>query len=111
MINIEGIDKAELLAALFNNSRPMGMGFLQAHLGPQVMTKEDAEKVMNKGDDHRRDFPEIMARSNRPMLYFDYLFGRPLKVDLSNDEVREDLYDRDNGAGAFARIVAELRNK
>lgn len=33
MLNIKGLDKAEVLKALYNNSRVQGMGFLQAMAG------------------------------------------------------------------------------
>ena len=106
-INIAGIDKAELLAALYNNSRPMGMGFLRAKDG--VMTADDARKELGTGGDHGRDFGANSC-GNSPM-YFDYLHGRPLKVDLSGDSLRPWGYDRDNGGpGSAARIVESLRN-
>lgn len=110
-IDISGVDKGELLAALFNNSRPMGMGVLQAHLGPQVMTKEDAWKVINgSGDDHNRNFPTLGLRKGKTELYFDYLYGRPLKVNLTEDMVDPWGYDRDNGGpGTLESIVNELR--
>lgn len=104
-INIVGIDKAELLAALYNNSRPMGMGFLQARDG--IMTKEEAQKAIEVGDDSSRMFGKREELGTRH-LYFDYLFGRPLKIDISGDTVRPWGYDRDNGQGAVARIVAKL---
>lgn len=43
--------------------------------------------------------------------YFDYLYGRVMKVDLSSDESFEErLYDRDNGTGAAQRVIDRLRN-
>lgn len=106
-INISGIDKAELLAALYNNSRPIGMGFLQARAG--IMTREIALEIMQKGDDHKRMFPDIHASTST--LRFDYLYGRPLKCDLSGDEVETWGYNRDHGDNAFEKIVEGLRNK
>jgi hypothetical protein len=91
MINIKGIDKAALLAALYNEARPLGMGFLQ--FNPAEMTREEA------------------ARYLETSTYFDYVKGRPLKVDLSGDEFRGDLYDRDQGHGHAAQIVERLRAK
>lgn len=42
--------------------------------------------------------------------YFDYLKGRVMKVDLSNDDCFEEwLYDRDNGNGAAQRAINQLR--
>lgn len=105
-IDISGIDKAELFAALYNHAKPLGMGFL--HYDPTPLTKESAEKLMRGGDDSARMFPGM--RSGRS-LYFDYVKGRPLKIDLSGDEMDTYLYNRDQGDGAAERIVSELRAK
>lgn len=106
-IDIKGIDKAELLAALYNNSRPMGMGFLQARDG--VMTIEQAQAEIKTGDDSARMFGKDGSHRE---LRFDYLRGRPLKADISGDSFRPWGYDRDNGGeGAAARIVARIREK
>jgi hypothetical protein len=89
MISIVGLDKAAVLAALYNRSRPQGMGFLQ--YDPAPMTVEEARS--------------LLAQSK----YFDYLKGRVLKVSLEKDEFDERLYDRDNGPGAAASAVNEVR--
>lgn len=104
-INISGIDKAELFAALYNHAKPLGMGFL--HYDPTPLTKEAAQSLMEAGDDSSRMFPGMGRRS----LYFDYVKGRPLKIDLSGDEMDTYLYNRDQGDGAAERIVSELRAK
>ena len=100
-VSIAGLDKAALLAALYNGSRPMGMGWLQAREG--VMTVEQARAEIEAGDDSSRMFGKERE------LYFDYLRGRPLKVDLSGDVLRTWLYNRHNGTNAAERIVAKLR--
>ena len=42
--------------------------------------------------------------------YFDYLYGKVMKVDLSSDEQFEErLYDLDNGKGTAEAVVNELR--
>lgn len=89
MINIQGLNKAEVLAALYNASRPQGLGFL--HFNPTAMTKEEAEKILN---------------NHSP--YFDYLAGRVMKISLASNELDERLYDRDNGPGAALRALEEL---
>lgn len=90
-INIAGLDKAEVLAALFNASRQQGRGFLQPS-GIARMTAEEARQYTSRG-----------GRQS-----YDYLRGRVLKVDLSKDELDPFLYDRDNGRGAAARALAPL---
>lgn len=103
-IDISGIDKAELLAALYNRARPQGMGFL--HFTPEDMTIEQASKELDRGDDSTRMFG---PRSGHRPLAFDYLRGRAMKIDISGDTLNPWGYDRDNGTGMAARIVAGLR--
>lgn len=87
-INIQNIDKAAILAALYNASRPIGMGFLCYN--PAPMEREEAALLLEQSP------------------YFDYLHGRVMKIDLSGDELYTGLYDRDNGDGAARRAIAHL---
>lgn len=89
-ISMEGLDKAAVLAALYNASKPLGMGFL--HYDPIPMTTEQARELFS--EDH---------------AYFDYLKGRVMKVDLGGNELDPYLYDRDNGDGAAAKAIAALQ--
>lgn len=88
MINIAGMDKAEVLMKLFNRSKQQGLGFLDAR-GSKSISLDEARACIDE----------------MPRLYFDYLFGRVLKVDLSKDSFDPWLYDRDNGAGAAERAI------
>lgn len=90
MIDISGIDKGAVLAALYNASRPQGMGFV--HYDPTPMTPEQGAELLKQGS------------------YFDYLKGRVMKVDLSRNNLEERLYDRDNGMGAAALALEALRS-
>lgn len=103
-VSIAGLDKAELFAALYNHAQPLGMGFMQ--YDPTVLTKEVAQKMMEGGDDSARMFSGI---GSRRVLYFDYVKGRPLKIDLSGDELETSLYNRDQGKDAAEKIIAKLR--
>jgi len=89
MVNIAGLNKADVLAALYNNSRPLGMGML--HFNPKDMTREEAQEILDK------------------TTSFDYLKGRVMKVELGKDEFGPWLYDRDNGEGAAERAITPLR--
>lgn len=91
-INIAGLDRAAVLATLYNNSRQLGLGFLHAR-GALPMSNGQAAA-------------ELAAN---PHGYFDYLHGRVLKVDLSSETLDPCLYDRDNGQGAAARAVDQIR--
>lgn len=86
MINIKGKNKAEILAKLYNNAIPQGMGF--THYVPAPMTVEEAQKILESGQ-----------------TYFDYLMGRVMKVNLGNDELDTRLYNRDNGFQAAERAL------
>jgi hypothetical protein len=90
-VSIKGLNKAEVLAALYNASRPLGMGFLQYN--PKPMTQEEAQKMLDSG-----------------RKYFDYVNGRVMKISLGSDGTIDPLlYDRENGDGAVKRVVEELR--
>ncbi|WP_137991219.1 hypothetical protein [Streptomyces vilmorinianum] len=92
-VNIDGLDKASVLAALYNASQPFGMGFLNPAASNGMTVEQAAEALERAGDD----------------LYFDYLQGRVMKVDLNGDAIDPRLYDRDNGPGACAAVIAPLR--
>lgn len=91
MIDITGLDKRSVLAALYNSSKPQGMGFMPYDSAD--MTVEEAGEELARG------------------TCFDYLKGRVMKVQLdSNTEFNECLYDRDNGEGAAQRAIDRLRS-
>lgn len=103
-ISIAGLSKAAILAALYNRARPGGMGFL--HYDPTPMTEEQAQEMIGRGDDSTAMFG---VRLHGDRIYFDYLKGRVMKVDLSGDELDTRLFNRDNGEGAAEEVIAELR--
>lgn len=93
MINIKGLNKEAVLKALYDGSHTQGMGFLQA-VPPGTVTVEHCQMLLNS-----TGYP-----------YFDYLYGRVIKVDLSGDSFDERLYDRDCGTGAAKRAVDKVRS-
>jgi len=92
MIDITGLDKAEVLAALFNGSKQQGMGFLDERCAAD-MTVEHAREILKESCD------------------FDYLYGRVMKIAIAGNEIDTWLYDRDNGKGHAEIIINDLRNK
>ena len=90
-VDISGLDRAEVLAALYNAARPQGMGFL--HYKAESMTVEEAREQLAQGDRNS----------------FDYVNGRVLKVDLSEDSFDSWLFNRDNGEGAAELAIQSLR--
>jgi hypothetical protein len=93
MVDISGLDKAEVLTALFNGSQQLGLGFLQRE-GSIPMTVGEAQTYIDAG-----------------IVKFDYLKGRVMKIDISGPFVEERLYDRDNGEGAVQRVIDSLKIK
>lgn len=92
-MDISGLSKPAVLAALFNASRQQGMGFLHTE-GASRMTEEDAAAVIAEQG-----------------MYFDYLRGRVMKIGIDGDNIETRLYDRDNGQGAAERAIEPLRAK
>jgi hypothetical protein len=88
-VDIKGLDKATILAALYNHAKPLGLGML--HYTPEDMTIEKAQKLLDSSQ-----------------TYFDYVQGRVMKVDLSSDELHTSLYNRDNGECAAEQIISAL---
>lgn len=99
-IDIKGIDKADLLNALYSRAQVLGLGAL--HAKPGDLTPEEAAVLVIRHTD---------SRGERTRIYFDYLHGRVMKVDIGGDTLNGCLYDRDNGQGSAAAIVAALRAK
>ena len=87
---IGDLDKREVLRALFTRAQPQGMGFVN-YDPSKALTDEECEGLLGK------------------TMYFDYLQGRVMKVDLEGDNIDPWLYDRDNGAGACADAIERLR--
>ena len=90
-MNISHLDKAEVLAALYNHSKQQGMGFIHAR-GYDSITVEEAREMLAAGQ-----------------TYFDYVHGRILKVRLDGGDMKTALYDRDNGEGAAAVAIAAIK--
>jgi hypothetical protein len=100
MVDITGIDKAVLLHALVINGHPLGLGALQS----RPFSVQEAQEWIDNNKAHDMGF-------SKPKLRFDYVCGVPIKSDLSGDTCNPDLYDRDQGEGAFLRVVESIKNK
>lgn len=92
VINIEKLNKSEVLAALYNRSTPQGLGVL--HYNNIPMTRNDASEILATGQ-----------------KYFDYVHGRVMKIALDSEEILTTLYDRDNGRGSALRALEPLFEK
>lgn len=86
VIDISNKDKADVLAALYNHAKPIGMGIVQ--YDPTPMTKELAQYILEKMG-----------------TYFDYLKGRPIKCNLGQDIICVSNYNRDNDQDNLGQIA------
>lgn len=80
-----GLTRAQVLMTLYNNSKPLGLGFLQ--YDPKPMTEIEAEELLKQTMD------------------FDYVKGRIMKINLSKNPFVVTWYDRDNGDGKALRVL------
>ena len=90
-MNISGLDKAEVLVALWNASHQQGRGFL--HDDSMGLLLDEAR--------------ELLVAPGR----VDHVKGRVMKIDLHPNEVWTDLYNRDNYEGAAEDVVLKLRER
>jgi hypothetical protein len=88
-VDIKGINKVDLLKALWKNSKPASF-FMFSNTDPPEFDNENAEKSVSKS--------------------IDYYSGRCIKCDLSKDEVDPTQYDREYGEGCFQTIVDKIKN-
>lgn len=93
-VDISGLDKAEVLKALYDASHPQGLSFLGLPLAG--VTLEMCREAVTG-----REFG----------IEFDYWHGHVLKVDITGDEFDPWLFDRDCGQGAASRAIAALRER
>lgn len=93
MVNYHPLTTAMALCALYNKAKVQGLGILQYKAGD--MPLDEAKELVSDND------------------YFDYVYGRVLKVRLSKDSqvFDERFYDRDNGEGAAQKDIEIYKNE
>ena len=95
-VDITGLDKVKVFMHLFNNAKPMGMGVL--HFQDRPLDLKKAEQYF------RGEYGGWLLDPRRPM-YFDYVEGRCMKVNLEGNIINAGGYDRDYGEGALLRVL------
>lgn len=93
MVNIKGLNKAEVLKVLFNASKVQGYN-ANKDLKPKDMSINEAQSIIESAGE---------------TLHFDYLNGKVMKVDITGDELNPWGYDRDNGQGAAQIAIDTLK--
>jgi hypothetical protein len=103
-VDIKDLDKVKVLQALYNAKAPMGMGML--HYNPEPMSDDQARKAIAAFTYLDKEYPD---EPDQVTCYFDYVAGRPLKVDIAGDTADMRLYDRDGGEGMGDFVIHILR--
>lgn len=98
-LSISGLDAAEVLHGLYHGTQAVGP--FAARNNRPGFSIDEARTLLTQ---HTRD----------GKAYFDYVAGRPLKVefDLVGSTITTRLYDRDapGGQGSAAEVVKTLRD-
>ncbi len=97
-INIANIPKAALLAGLYNGAKPH-QNFTEGRARPI----SDFRTLLET-----RAIEERLT--GRKIEHFS-INARLIKLDIGGDTLDPTLYDRDNGQGAAAAVVARLREE
>lgn len=100
VIDVSRIKRAKLLAGLFNNTKPFDPTKIDHNDLGRNLSVEEARTIIKTR----------LAMDGKRGLYFDYLLGRPLKIDLSGDVIDPLLYNRYAGEGTAERVIRELVN-
>lgn len=99
VIDISNKDRNEVLAALYNASTPIGMGF--AEYNPMPWTKEIASMYFK-----RYGIPNYNGE-----ITFDWIMGRPVKCTFINNLVYVADYNNYTEYGLAERAIATCPNK
>lgn len=114
-VNIAGLDRLVLLHNLWQNTRSQGvLAHIPTHWDTAQAMRELSVSSWSLSDTTETDAFKLAERlADADSIHADYLCGRPIKVWLEKDKDTADpkLYDRDAGAGTFARVVKEMREE
>ncbi len=93
-----------VLRALVNGAQPLRMGYRHPDCR-SVMTDEQALELVKERE------AQAAENETAPYYVWDYVWGKPIKSDLSTVLVSPLGYDRDQGDGAMAEMIADLRKE
>jgi len=89
MLDIKGMDKAKILAELYNAANSIDIDIIKHDA--TTMSIEEAKELLKK------------------QKYFNVINGRILKVDLRSDILDTYLYDRNNGKGSGYKVWKKIK--
>jgi len=101
-VDIKGVDRKELLLALWNNAKPC--------IGYQIKVLSDDTLP----DTDYIDIDKVIKDAKKDHGLVDYAFGRFIKIYLFDDKdmsniINSTRYDEEWGHGSVQRIVNQLK--
>lgn len=121
-VDISGLDKAAVLAALYNGSAPIGLSFsvyrpgsldIEAMRRKMKSRKAEIGRVEEANSPDLKNPPSLkeewVRRIGKGEYSFDLMNGRPLHISVAEDSFNPDEYDKRFGKGAAQRIIDILR--
>lgn len=107
-VNIARLEKAEVLAALYNNAKlPRGTAAARVLRGPYVMEKEWAQTYIEARGPLRYHKGQFVPKPSS--LWFEALYERQLWVGINYIGFHPAAYDHYNGRGSAAEAIRRLR--
>jgi hypothetical protein len=113
-VDTTGLEREAVLATLYNAASPRGMGF--SHYDPRPMDIVWARRVIEeRGNDLRHVLHKLAPErfgipEPRTTLVFDYVYGRPLKVRLTDPNVEVTYFDEIHAEGLAGTVIGILRD-
>lgn len=93
IVSIKGLEKGDVLLALWKRSKCQGLSYYDLPWGPSPLCHFEIKRRQKLG------IP----------LYFDYYAGKIIKCDITGDEFDSTLYDRDIGGRGSSKGYRSIK--
>jgi|GEM_PF-6962439 len=103
-VSIAGLDKSLVLKCLWDGAHGEGEAFANVPEVPKLMRLRLREMDINVAEQHIQK-----AQRESLSLDFDYLDYKPMKIDISGNDINTESYDYHNGDGSARRAIEKVR--
>lgn len=112
-IDVSGLDRAAVIAALFNHTRPFRAGELAEHAG-EPMSVAEARRIINSAKPRSIRVPpregEMYIEFGGALYLARYIRGHYMDLVFQDaDKVDVTAYDEVNGGGLADRVISRLK--
>jgi hypothetical protein len=101
MLSIRGLNKAELLAALYNNSKISGIGFYS-----QISIADEPGQE-TKLEEAQAHLDQVKKATGGEKI--EFFLGKIIKMDFAKETINPSEYDQANGKGTASKVILQLR--